>query len=420
MCNDMVDEQGNTIPASELQCEVDPQMEMVAETHATWYGAPPPLFCAPRSKIAQAPRWDYNGWCPSSGTSWNQKDVWAEPFGSMSRGQIYYSNDQAHVPPEVLAVSPTYIDYVKGAVDAGTGEDCLLEGTCCMDVADQKAGSWQSCEGGCANADPSKAVSGKGRTDVEGCCWWGRGVIQTTGICNFGKLNYFLGKKAADRGAAALYPDVDFCRDPGEICRGAHPDLKWVAGFFYWLETVQPYDKRGAEYMRTLHAWVDAGAHLSDHTLIDMASGIVNRGCHDAPHSPSEPDPCGNGVLDAVEERRRNFAEVMNAFKDAGVWPSETLELRASTLAGMAGTSRRARNHAALPTGGIVLGLSALFVFVVLAFGGSRIAGQANHWRRRIFHWRVHSDADAEAELTRPAGAWASGSASRPQRLPEP
>ena len=21
-----------------------------------------------------------------------------------------------------------------------------------------------------------------GRTDVEGCCWWGRGVIQTSGV----------------------------------------------------------------------------------------------------------------------------------------------------------------------------------------------------------------------------------------------
>jgi hypothetical protein len=285
-----------------------------------------------------------------------------------------------------------------------------------MDVAEQKAGSWQSCEGGCANADPSKAVSGKGRTDVEGCCWWGRGVIQTTGICNFGKLNYFLGKKAADRGAAALYPDVDFCRDPGEICRGAHPDLKWVAGFFYWLETVQPYDTRGAKYMRTLHAWVDAGAHLSDHTLIDMASGIVNRGCHDAPHSPSEPDPCGNGVLDAVEERRHNFAEVVGAMKAAGVWPTEEIELRAD---------KHKPANEPLPTAELVALALAFTAMLVLggtcASGifqrvvGSRLEGHLAHWLRvrRIFRGRAGSG--GATELSVPAlGRSAS------QRLAEP
>ena len=63
---------------------------------------------------------------------------------------------------------------------------------------------------GCANSDADKAVQGESRTDVEGCCWWGRGAIQTTGVCNFGKLNYFLGKKAKARGREALFPEVDF------------------------------------------------------------------------------------------------------------------------------------------------------------------------------------------------------------------
>lgn len=68
-----------------------------------------------------------------------------------------------------------------------------------------------------------------GRTDVEGCCWWGRGVIQTSGICNFGKFNYYLGKRAADEGRESRYPDIDFCRDPEAICsREDHPELKWI------------------------------------------------------------------------------------------------------------------------------------------------------------------------------------------------
>ncbi len=31
-------------------------MEMRAVTQATWDGAPPPLFCAPRSKMPQSPK----------------------------------------------------------------------------------------------------------------------------------------------------------------------------------------------------------------------------------------------------------------------------------------------------------------------------------------------------------------------------
>ena len=38
------------------------------------------------------------------------------------------------------------------------------------------------------------------RTDVEGCCWCGRGVIQSTGVCNFGKLNFYISKMAKDEG----------------------------------------------------------------------------------------------------------------------------------------------------------------------------------------------------------------------------
>ena len=51
--------------------------------------------------------------------------------------------------------------------------------------------AYEGQKGGTTVNDVAYA-NGAGRTDVEGCCWWGRGVIQTTGICNFGKLNYFL------------------------------------------------------------------------------------------------------------------------------------------------------------------------------------------------------------------------------------
>jgi hypothetical protein len=56
--------------------------------------------------------------------------------------------------------------------------------------------------------------------------------------CNFGILNYYLGKRAADEGRDSRYPDIDFCKDPGAIChREDHEELKWIAGFFYWVRT---------------------------------------------------------------------------------------------------------------------------------------------------------------------------------------
>ena len=42
-----------------------------------------------------------------------------------------------------------------------------------------------------------------------------------TGPCNFGKLNYFVGARAAREGRTALFPTIDFCKDPGVSWFGA-------------------------------------------------------------------------------------------------------------------------------------------------------------------------------------------------------
>jgi len=155
--------------------------------------------------------------------------------------------------------------------------------------------------GGENNATPFGNYNG--RTDVEGCCYWGRGVIQTTGICNFGKLNYYLGKRAADEGRQARYPNIDFCADPEAICASQeHQELKWIAGFFYWVESVQTYDEGGWNYLTKLHDFVDGG--MTDNSFIDSVSGIVNRGCHNP--------PCGTGKLDGGAERKGNFKKVLD------------------------------------------------------------------------------------------------------------
>jgi len=99
---------------------------------------------------------------------------------------------------------------------------------------------------------------------------------------------------------------------------------------------VQPYDVRGASYLMTLNAWVDNGARLTDHSLVDMASGIVNRGCHDAPfEGKGGTDPCGNGAIHAGENRRKNFEyiwRVLEPLTAAGV--QRTLVSRAAPHAG--------------------------------------------------------------------------------------
>ncbi len=48
---------------------------------------------------------------------------------------------------------------------------------------------------------------------------------------NFGKLNYFLGKRAADEGRESKYPDVDFCKDPGESVGNA--DLQCLSKILF-------------------------------------------------------------------------------------------------------------------------------------------------------------------------------------------
>merc|ERR1712085_132426 len=148
-----------------------------------------------------------------------------------------------------------------------------------------------------------------GRTDVEGCRWWGRGVIQTTGVCNFGKLNWFIGKRGKDEGRDTLYPTIDFCKDPEAICKpDSPPALKWIAGFFYWLNSVQSYvDKDGWKYMDKLKNWTDAGMDTTDKSYINACSGIVNRGCYNP--------PCGGNPMDGGAQRAANFATVLKAMK---------------------------------------------------------------------------------------------------------
>eukprot|EP00873_Tetraselmis_striata_P027989 jgi/Tetstr1/448253/TSEL_035541.t1 len=251
-----------------MACAVDPDMEIRGKTHATWWGAPPPLFCAPRSKVPKAPKWNY-----------------------------LTPNCDPEVERDTDLSLQEYLQYVSSEP---TEEEDI-----CRDYEGQRAGRWEFCDGEACPNPAAPNFDRPARTDVEGCCWWGRGVIQTSGVCNFGKLNYYLGAGANQRGADALFPDTDFCRNPQAICDDENPTIKWIFGMFFWMQEVQQYNEGGWSYREQVKAWVDGGMECPDEFIFG-ASGIVNRGCHNPPE-------CGTGELDGAYQRATNFVTVLEA-----------------------------------------------------------------------------------------------------------
>ncbi|WP_447400824.1 Ig-like domain-containing protein [Vibrio harveyi] len=248
-------------------CPRDDKMEVSALTHAKWYGAPAPVFAAPDAVLEErgllvngaAGRWTNNGHC---------NDV------------------------------PESVDTSKQ----------VWERDECKTYVGQKAGKF--------------IWDGSSQESVEGCGWWGRGVIQTTGRQNFGTLNHYLGRSHVDPStigktidgvtveappANPLYAELDFCSNPGLICSSEeNKEIKWIAGLFYWVTSVQAYNDEGGQYAdwnyhNELKKYVDSG--LQGSQFIDDVSGIVNRGCPDL--------TCSTGDVHNVKERRENFKLVL-------------------------------------------------------------------------------------------------------------
>ena len=143
-------------------------------------------------------------------------------------------------------------------------------------------GYWDYDMGRENNADAY--ANARGRVDIEGCCFWGRGVLQTRGTCMYGKLNYWLGKRAADEGRDALYPKIDFCSFPQGVCSSSETyggQLQWMVGFFEWSDRIQTYDVDGWNYIEKLKEFTDGG--YKDFSFVDSVSGILNIGCHNPP-----------------------------------------------------------------------------------------------------------------------------------------
>ena len=91
-------------------------------------------------------------------------------------------------------------------------------------------GYYDSIDDSVKNDSPSSNVVG--RQNVESCCWWGRGSARATGVCLYGKLNFYLGE---------YFSGVDFCQNPGSICSGSFSySLMWITGMFIWVSVVVP------------------------------------------------------------------------------------------------------------------------------------------------------------------------------------
>jgi hypothetical protein len=135
---------------------------------------------------------------------------------------------------------------------------------------------------------------------------------------NFGKLNFYLGARAAREGRPSRYPTIDFCKTPDAICSSEeYSELKWISGLWYWMDSVQNYNSNGWYYKTELHKFVNGG--MTDDSFIDSISGIVNRGCHNP--------PCATGDVDGLTDRRGNFQSVLSALglPSTGTKPSSTL-----------------------------------------------------------------------------------------------
>ena len=69
-------------------------------------------------------------------------------------------------------------------------------------------------------------------TVTEGCCWWGRGAIQTTGPHNYAAL-----QRDVLNNIDEFRDTVDLCTNPEALCQD--DELKWVGAVHYWTTVVQ-------------------------------------------------------------------------------------------------------------------------------------------------------------------------------------
>ena len=152
----------------------------------------------------------------------------------------------------------------------------------------------------------------------KGCCWWGRGLLQTKGRCQIGRQNYYLGKRAAEEGRESLFADLDFCANPESTCGSQYKhELIWMSGLFAWVDRVQTYDRGGFNYIEKLHEFADGG--MKDDVFIKHVGAIVQAGCHDP---PCENAGCLNFPCDGASPVDENVGvtKAFRTFFELNLW----------------------------------------------------------------------------------------------------
>lgn len=192
------------------------------------------------------------------------------------------------------------------AVDAGKGQRAPPPFTCRPGSGDAYySGYWDTYSGTEVTDTPYSSTTG--RTDVEGCCWWGRGALHTRNVCNIGKINYYLGSKAASDGRAALYPNTNFCEFPEATCSSNFSEeMRWTVAMFEWAERIQGYQSTKWTYDTELRKFVDGG--MTNDSFIMSVGRVFSNDCHEA--------GCSTIEVRMPDQRKENFYLIINDIFD--------------------------------------------------------------------------------------------------------
>lgn len=136
-------------------------------------------------------------------------------------------------------------------------------------------------------------------TPTAGCCWWGRGAIQTTGPHNYKMLQ---DEVVSELPALA---GVDLCANPEAICQ--NEQLKWLGALYYWTSVVQtsvPFETSLYNFVVT--GFSDEGSVVGGASFNAGTGGMVNNGYWGA-------QAHGN------PGRMSYFHDIINALKEAGM-----------------------------------------------------------------------------------------------------
>eukprot|EP00571_Detonula_confervacea_P000915 CAMPEP_0172329518 /NCGR_PEP_ID=MMETSP1058-20130122/60926_1 /TAXON_ID=83371 /ORGANISM="Detonula confervacea, Strain CCMP 353" /LENGTH=540 /DNA_ID=CAMNT_0013046697 /DNA_START=554 /DNA_END=2176 /DNA_ORIENTATION=- len=221
-------------------------------------------------------------------------------------GRSYEDEDCALGTTEFLSCDVDQSMQVT-AVSRGTQMRAPPPLKCQSGTGDENlAGYWDSPSG--RRVQNVEYANVAGRTDIEGCCFFGRGALLTRGICQIGKINYYLGKRGAELGRSTLYPKLDFCQYPEVTCTSANGEqLRWTTAFFEWSERVQRYQRNGWNFEDQLAQFVEGG--MTSDSFITGVSRILSRGCHESGCSEI-------GEVRMLNKRITNFFMIVNDVLD--------------------------------------------------------------------------------------------------------